>query len=90
MVRIWVSDDGELIRGTIEDVHTGARLAIDLSALTAFLSASLEDALKSAPGTHKEGEAHMTGEQQNDLREERPLDADGPIPDGPKGEEEGM
>jgi hypothetical protein len=93
VARIWVGDDGELIRGTIEDVHTGARLAFDLSAFTAFLRASLEDALKNALATHKEREAQMMEEQQSELREERPPDADGedgPLAGEPNGEEEGM
>jgi len=44
VVHIWVGDDGELLRGTIEDAHTGKRLAIDLSALAALLRESLEHA----------------------------------------------
>ena len=44
VVHIWVGEDGELLRGTIEDAHTGKRLAIDLSALAALLRASLAHA----------------------------------------------
>ena len=44
VVHIWVGDDGELLRGTIEDAHTGKRLAIDLSALAALLRESLAHA----------------------------------------------
>lgn len=44
VVHLWVGEHGELIRGTIEDAHTGKRLAIDLSALAALLRASLEQA----------------------------------------------
>jgi hypothetical protein len=43
-VHIWVNEDGGLIRGTIEDVHTGARLALDFSSLIAFLRESLAHA----------------------------------------------
>ena len=38
VVHIWVGDGGELLRGTIEDAHTGKRLAIDISALAALSS----------------------------------------------------
>lgn len=41
LVHIWVGDDGRVIRGTIEDAHTGAHLAVDLSALAALLQGSL-------------------------------------------------
>ncbi len=44
VIHIWVGEDGELLRGTIEDAHTGKRLAIDLSALAALLRASLAQA----------------------------------------------
>ncbi len=41
MAHFWVGDNGRLIRGTIEDAHTGTRLALDLSEVLAFLQASL-------------------------------------------------
>lgn len=41
VVHLWVGDQGRLIRGTIEDVHTGARLPFDLSALAQFLQTTL-------------------------------------------------
>src|SRR5262249_38770939 len=41
IARIWVADGGQLVRGTIEDVHTGARLALDLSELVTFFKTSL-------------------------------------------------
>ncbi len=44
VVHLWVGEDGELLRGTIEDAHTGKRLAIDLSALAALLRQSLAQA----------------------------------------------
>jgi hypothetical protein len=62
VVRIWVTDDGELLRGTIEDAHTGKRLAVDISALAALLRESLAH----APG--EPGNAQDEG----DLTEERP------------------
>ncbi len=62
VVHIWVGEHGELLRGTIEDAHTGKRLAIDLSALAALLRESLAH----APG--KEGNAQAEGE----ITEERP------------------
>lgn len=62
VVHIWVGDDGELIRGTIEDAHTGKRLAIDISALAVLL----QDSLAHAPGPV--GNAQDEGE----MSEERP------------------
>ena len=44
VIHLWVGEDGELLRGTIEDAHTGKRLAIDISALAALLRQSLEQA----------------------------------------------
>lgn len=44
VIHIWIGDDGEIIRGTIEDVHTGAQLAMDFSALIALLRQSLVSA----------------------------------------------
>jgi hypothetical protein len=56
MVRIWEGDDGELIRGTIEDTHTGKRLAIDISALAALLRESLTHAPGQVGNAQNEGE----------------------------------
>lgn len=44
VVHIWVGEDGRVIRGTVEDAHTGARLAIDFSALAALFQESLASA----------------------------------------------
>jgi hypothetical protein len=44
VIHLWVGEDGALLRGTIEDAHTGKRLAIDLSALAALLRQSLVQA----------------------------------------------
>ena len=44
VVRIWVVDDGTQIRARIRDAHSGAEHPIDLSALAAFLRASLAQA----------------------------------------------
>jgi hypothetical protein len=56
VVHLWVSEDGELIRGTIEDAHTGKRLAIDISALAALLRESLAQALGQGGNAQEEGE----------------------------------
>jgi hypothetical protein len=56
VVHIWVGDDDELLRGTIEDAHTRKRLAIDISVLAALLRESLAN----APG--HEGNAQDGGE----------------------------
>ncbi len=61
MIHVWVGDDGELIRGTIEDAHTGKRLAIDLSALAALLQESLAHAPGQVRNAQDEGE--MTEER---------------------------
>src|SRR5207247_7749424 len=44
VAHFWMGDNGRLIRGTIEDAHTGTRLALDLSEVLAFLQASLAHA----------------------------------------------
>jgi hypothetical protein len=61
VVHVWVGDHGEIIRGTIEDAHTGKRLAIDLSALAALL----QDSLAHAPGPvgNAQDEGEMTEER---------------------------
>jgi len=61
VVRVWMGDDGELLRGTIEDAHTGKRLAIDLSALAALL----QESLAHAPGQlgNAQDEEEMTEER---------------------------
>jgi hypothetical protein len=56
VVRIWVGDDGKLIRGTIEDAHTGKRLAVDISALAALLRESLAHAPGQLGNTQDEGD----------------------------------
>jgi hypothetical protein len=61
VVRVWVGDDGELLRGTIEDAHTGKRLAIDISALATLLRESLEHAPGQVGNAQDEGE--MTEER---------------------------
>src|SRR5947209_3554877 len=62
VVHIWVGDNGKLIRGTIEDAHTGKRSAIDISALAVLL----QESLTNAPG--QGGNAQDEGE----MTEERP------------------
>jgi hypothetical protein len=61
VVHIWVGEDGELLRGTIEDAHTGKRLAIDLSAFAALLRESLAHAPGQVGNAQDEGE--MTEER---------------------------
>ncbi len=56
VVRLWVGEDGELLRGTIADAHTGKRLAIDISALAALLRESLAQAPGRAGNAPDEGE----------------------------------
>ena len=60
VIHLWVGEDGELLRGTIEDAHTGKRLGIDLSALAALLRQSLAQ----APGQQANAQdgGAMTGE----------------------------
>jgi len=56
VVHLWVGADGELLRGTIADAHTGKRLAIDLSALAALLRESLAQAPGQGGNAQDEGE----------------------------------
>lgn len=56
VIHLWVGEDGELLRGTIEDAHTGKRLAIDLSALAALLRQSLAQAPGQAGNAQDGGE----------------------------------
>jgi hypothetical protein len=62
VAHIWVGENGKLIRGTIEDAHTGARLALDLSELVAFLQASLAHSPGHVWNEQDEGEVSMHGE----------------------------
>ena len=55
VVHIWMGDDGELLRGIVEDAHTGRQLAIDLSALAALLRESLAHAPGQAGNAQDEG-----------------------------------
>jgi hypothetical protein len=56
VVHLWVGADGELLRGTIADAHTGKRLAIDISALAALLRESLAHAPGQVGNAQDEGE----------------------------------
>jgi hypothetical protein len=56
VVHLWVGEDGELLRGTIADAHTGKRLAIDMSALATLLRESLAHAPGQAGKAQEEGE----------------------------------
>ncbi len=55
VVHLWVGEDGELLRGTIADAHTGKWLAIDLSALAALLRESLAHAPGQVGNAQDEG-----------------------------------
>ena len=55
VAHLWVADNGKLIRGTIEDVHTGKQLALDLSEVIAFLQASLAHSPEQALDMQDEG-----------------------------------
>jgi len=55
VAHIWVGEHGKLIRGTIEDAHTGTRLALDLSEVVAFLKASLMHSPEQAGSPQTEG-----------------------------------
>lgn len=85
MAHLWVGDNGKLIRGTIEDVHTGTRLALDLSELVAFLQKSLAHSPGQTWDLQKEGEEDMNEERPNERSEEGSSDTDiqnsrGPTP----------
>jgi len=69
VVHIWVGDDGRVIRGTIEDAHTGAQLAMDFSALAALL----QESLASAGVLNPPGEEHRR-EKSEKMPMEGPLD----------------
>jgi hypothetical protein len=56
VVHLWVGEDGELLRGTIEDAHTGKRLAVDISALAALLRESLAQAPRQVGNAQDEDE----------------------------------
>ena len=72
VAHIWVGDDGKLIRGTIEDAHTGKRLALDLSELVAFLQTSLAH----SPGQTNPGEEEGNEGQPRERSGEGTFDAD--------------
>lgn len=70
LVHLWVADNGKLIRGTIEDVHSGTQLALDLSEIIAFLQASLAH----SPGqSTSEWERNNNSVQRSESPEERPF-----------------
>jgi hypothetical protein len=56
VVRLWVGEEGALLRGTIEDAHTGKRLAIDISTLATLLRESLAQAPGDERNAQDEGE----------------------------------
>ncbi len=76
MAHIWVGDNGKLIRGTIEDAHTGTRLALDLSEVIAFLQASLANAPGQAWNLQIEGSEGMSEERPGEGSGEGQADED--------------
>src|SRR5437588_11823918 len=74
VAHIWVGENGKLIRGTIEDAHTGTRLALDLSELVAFLQTSLAHSPRQAGDLQKEGEEDRNQERPNERYGEGPSD----------------
>jgi hypothetical protein len=78
VAHLWVAENGKLIRGTIEDVHTGARLALDLSELVAFLQTSLAHSPGQGRDLQKEGEEDMNEERPNERVGDDASDADAP------------
>jgi hypothetical protein len=80
VAHIWVGDNGKLIRGTIEDVHTGTQLAIDLSKLAALLRTSLVHTPGHIPDVQdvqKEEAEDTIAELLGKIPGEGPPDADG-------------
>jgi len=66
VAHIWVGDDGKVIRGTIEDAHTGTRLALDLSEVVAFLQVSLAHSPGQAGSQLNEGVKDKNEERQSE------------------------
>lgn len=72
VAHLWVAENGKLIRGTIEDVHTGTKLALDLSEVVAFLQTSL---------AHSPGQAwNLQNEESEEMSQERPREGSGEGP----------
>ena len=69
VVRIWVSDNGKLIRGTIEDASTSVRLAVDFSDIGALLRRSLEHAQERARKDQQEW-SEVSEESSSDGKED--------------------
>jgi hypothetical protein len=80
VARLWVGEDGKLIRGMIEDVHTGTRMALDLSELVTFLQASLAHSPQGEQDLLEEGEGGVNEELLNEEGGEEPQ----ALPDRPK------
>jgi hypothetical protein len=75
VARLWVGEDGKLIRGTIEDVHTGTQLALDLSELVGFLQTSLAHSPEQALDLRYEGVEDVNQERPNESEGRDPSDA---------------
>ena len=76
VAHIWVGENGKLIRGTIEDAHTGTRLALDLSEVVAFLQASLAHSPGQVGNLQNEGEVGKNEESLSERSGERSSDPD--------------
>ncbi len=76
VAHMWVGGNGKLIRGTIEDVHTGTRLALDLSELVAFLQTSLANSPGHALDLQQERVEDRSQEWPNERIGRDPSDAD--------------
>jgi hypothetical protein len=63
VAHIWVGENGKLMRGTIEDAHTGTRLALDLSEVVAFLQASLIHSPEQVGSPQTEGSEELPGDE---------------------------
>jgi len=72
VAHIWVGENGKLVRGTIEDAHTGTRLALDLSEVVAFLQASLMHSPEQVGSPQTEGSQEQPGDEPG----KGPSDAD--------------
>src|SRR2546421_10528184 len=75
VAHIWVGDDGKLIRGTIEDAHSGTRLALDLSEVIAFLQGSLAHSPGPAGSQLDQGVKDKNEQRQRERFGEGPPDA---------------
>jgi hypothetical protein len=74
VAHIWVGENGKLIRGTIEDAHTGTRLSLDLSEIVAFLQGSLAHSPGQASSSQSEGKSNRNEELPDERAGDGPPD----------------